>query len=156
MCRERGSNRAAKLVRREGEGRLQGRGRAAHTARFQPVVAILHPRTEPCLSSPLAGGDSTSYVQGRARFKRTSLASPLRSVTSERFEADFDCFGKFPTQLRETVLVACLPQLWGRLFWPSRTKSEGQLEAIRRANSKQSEGQLEAIRLLRVWSNSKQ
>ena len=33
---------------------------SAHAARFQPIVAILHPRTEPCFSSPLAGGDSTS------------------------------------------------------------------------------------------------
>ena len=47
---------------REGEGRPQGRARAAHTARFQPIVAILHPRSEPCFSSPLAGGDSTSCI----------------------------------------------------------------------------------------------
>ena len=33
---------------------------SAHAARFQPIVAILHPRTAPCFSSPLAGGDSTS------------------------------------------------------------------------------------------------
>ena len=62
---------------REGEGRPQGRARAAHTARFQPIVAILQPRSGPCFSSPLLQADKSLQVKLKDGLASTSGAPGL-------------------------------------------------------------------------------
>ena len=81
---------------------------SAHAARFQPIVAILHPRAESCSSSPLAGGDSTSFT--KCHFSRIRICRESR------------CFGTDSARGRKRLTPARCARcfLWIRICRESR------------------------------------